>query len=494
MRRIKSISCILVVALAAVCSLPAVTADEDLSVGETFKELKSALENDSNISPEVKNALNKFGKAVSNLEQKLDADGEIPPEVLQDKIGEWFTNQDREKRLDGFFGTTEKKGLLERFSAYGDFRFRFESTTNSGSSTTGDPNNRTRTRYRARLRVGADYEVAPNMWVGGRLVTGPQDNPQSSHQTMSGNFQKWDVNLDRVYIHWAPFYDKPYQLGPTVSYTADLWLGKFSHYSIFKATGLSWDSDIQPEGIAMRNVFKGLPFVDEVQLNLAGYSLVENTDQQDASMAVMQMVFKKKFEIGLPAPLEWTLATGFYDINDTDTSADGSMIVSGGLPGGSTPTLVNHGGAVFQSHYELLDTIIEMQYKGIEFLGKKRPLKLTFDHVYNTNAEEDRLRGDGTQSRAVAFFVTLGEAKKKGDWRVGGAFFHVQRDGVYAPITTDDFPVIGNMKGGMVWIDYAVYDKVVLRLWGLWDEAIKAGVADVQDDHFRFRFQIDVKF
>ncbi|MFH1550457.1 MAG: putative porin [Planctomycetota bacterium] len=491
---IRSILSVFVATLMVVCSLPATAADEDLSVTETFSELKSALENDSNISPEVRDALNRFGKAVSNLERRFNADEQIPSGVLQNKISEWFENKDRQKRLDGFFGTTESKGFLERFSAYGDFRFRLESTTNSGGSTTGDPNNRTRTRYRVRLRVGGEYEVAPNTWVGARLVTGSQSDPQSSHQTMTHNFQKWDVNFDRIYLHWAPFNNKPCRICPTVDYTADFWLGKFGHDSVFKATSLLWDSSVQPEGIAIHNVFRGLPWIDEIHLNLAGYSLVEDADQQDASMAVMQVVLKKNCDVGLPAPLEWTFATGLYDINDTDTSADGSMIVSGGLPSGSTPTLVNRGGAVFQSHYELLDTIVEMQYRGIEFLGKKRPLKLTFDYIYNTNAAEDHAHGDGKQNRALAFFATFGEAKKKGDWCIGGAYFNVQRDGVYAPVTTCTFPVIGNMKGGWVFVDYALYDKVVLRLWGVWDNPLKAGAADEQDDHFRLRIQIDVKF
>ncbi len=491
MKKILIIRYLPVLALILLIGRIAMADDGDKSVTEAFRELQSALQNDPNISPDVRQALENFGKAVSKMENKSSG-GAVASEDLGKKIDQWFNNKKRLSKLDGFFGTSGKKGLLERLKVYGDFRFRLEATSNSGSSAHGDPNNRARTRYRARFRLGGEYEVAPNTWIGARLVTGSQSDAQSAHQTFDHNFQKWDVNLDRVYLHWAPFKSKPLSLGGDMKFTTDLWLGKFSHGKTFMHTGFMWDGDVQPEGIAMHNVIKGLGFIDELQLNLAGYVLTENKDQQDASMAVMQLVLKKKFNLGLAAPLEMTFATGFYDINDTDTNSDGSMIISRGVS--HSPTLVSRDGMVFQSHYEIWDNILEFKYKGIEFLGKKRPLKVTFNYIYNTHAADDKAHSAGKQNKAYAVMATFGEAKKRGDWRIGAAYAHIERDAVYAPVTTDDFAVIGNMKGGWIFVDYALWDKTVLRLWGLWDNPIDGQPDDSQDDHFRFRLQLDVKF
>jgi hypothetical protein len=473
--------------VAAVGAASAALADEEQSVSESFAELKTALDNDPNISPEVKKALNKFGKAVSKMEEQ-QAGGAVVPNRLSGKISEWFASKDRVARMDRFFGTYEEKGLLDRLKLFGDFRFRLESTTNSGSSS-ADPNNRVRTRYRVRFRFGGEYEICPTAWVGARVTTGTHDNQQSPHQTLDHNLDKWDVNFDRIYLHWAPFVHNPLSLGGDTTFTTDFWLGKFNHYKTFIATPLSWDSDVQPEGLAVHNVFKNVLCFDEVQLNLGAYALTENADQQDAWMGVYQMALKKKCDFGLPAPLEFTVASGLYYIQDTDTNADGSMIVARGIE--HSPTLQN---GVFQSDYHIWDNIFEVKYKGIEFLGKKRPLKLTFQYLHNFGANDDAAHRRSDQDNAFGLFAVFGETKKRGDWRVGAAYVYVEQDAVYPGVTTDDWPVLGNMKGGWLSFEYVLWEKTVLKLWGLWDDAIDHYAADSQDEHFRFRMQIDIKF
>lgn len=491
----KSIVALLVVMFIAAAAQAAAAEEKAASVSEAFEKLSKALAGDPAIAPEVKEALREFGRAVTRMEDKMGAVPEDGEAAAREKVAEWFGNAERCRRMEDFFGTAEKKGFIEKFSMFGDWRFRFETTTNSGGKD-ADPNNRTRTRYRMRLRLGGEYEVAPNAWIGARLVTGPRTDPLSANQTLDRNFQKWEFSLDNAYLHWAPLNGAPWKLGESMGYTADFWLGKFEHGKTFMHTPMSWDSNVQPEGIAMRNAFKRFGFLDELQLNLAGYVLTEDADQQDASMAVMQAVAKKTFDVGLPAPLEFALASGLYDINDTDTNANGSMIVSRGLSSSScTPTLVNHGGMVFQSNYELLDNILEMRYKGIEFMGRKMPLTLTGEYIYNTNAAPDEVHGDGKQNKAHSFSAKFGEAKKKGEWAVGAAYFYAERDALYSPVAAmTDFALAGNMKGAWACIDYAIFDNVVLKLWGLWDNPIKADAAGEIDEHFRLRMQIDVKF
>lgn len=477
--------------------------DKTPSVAESFKKLSSALEKDPNISPETKKALKEFGEAVAKMESKGGATQGGPS--AQSKVAEWFADEKNLRKFTDFFGKDkDTKGFLDRFTPYGDFRLRFEDTTNAGSKQASPPR-RDRVRYRARLRVGTDYEIAPQTaWLGARLVTGDRVEQQSANQTFGDDFSKWQVNLDRLYMHWEPFGAAPYTLSGATKYDPHVWAGKFQHP--FKSTNLMWLSDVQPEGLAVINSFKNVAgFLDEVQLNGASYILTEDADRSDSYITAGQLLMVKKFSVGLPEKLQLSWAESFYKIHDTHNDSMKSEILNN--PNGNfknPPTATAFG--TMQSEYELIDSLIELRYNNVQVGTKKMPLIGTFDYIYNVDASVDRVNLDGKQNKAYEGGVALGDPKKKGDWRVGGDIVHSERDGVFKPLTNDDWAVNNNFKGLDAYFDYAVWDNVYLRLWALWDSPLKevtgAGfdkngntVKTVdQVDHFRFRVEFNVKF
>jgi len=470
-------------------------ADDSEQAAKAFQEMSDALQKEPNLSPETKEKIKNFGEAVLKMKGPQAAPG------AQGKIADWFADEKNAKKFTDFFGGPDGKGFIDRISLNGDFRLRFENTTNAGS-TKGDPAHRDQARYRARLRFGAEYEVTPTAWIGARLVTGPRNEQQSANQTLGDDFSKWEVNFDRIYLHWAPYAQSPYKLCPTTTYEPHLWLGKFAHP--FKSTSLMWYSDVQPEGMALINSFKNVGgFLDEVQLNVATYFLTEDADQQDAWIGAAQLMATKKFDVGLPDKVQLTLAEAFYNIKDTANNDNKSEILNnsnGNFKNPPTATAFS----TLQSDYALLDSLIELKYGGIEICGRKKPLVLQFNYIHNMDANMDKVNMDGTQNNSYMFSVVLGDATKKGDWRIGGNVIHSERDGTFKPLTNADFAVVNNFNGIDLYFDYAVWNNAYMRLWALWDSPIheftttfdKDGNPTYSDQigHFRFRVEFNVKW
>lgn len=116
-----------------------------------------------------------------------------------------------------------------------DMRFRYE----MDDQVRGGKDDRDRDRQRIRLRLKGKFKANDNLLAGFRIVTG-SESLRSPHQTLghannSGNNADWGV--DRAYI----------KVGGG---GAALLLGKFG-LPIWNPGEILWDSDIQPEGIAL---------------------------------------------------------------------------------------------------------------------------------------------------------------------------------------------------------------------------------------------------
>jgi len=118
----------------------------------------------------------------------------------------------------------------------GDMRFRQE---NIDTDVRGKGVNESRQRIRARLKIEA--QINDEVDVGFRLVTA--GGQTSTNQSLEGSFDGKDVYFDRMFINWSPEFAK----GLTASF------GKFKQpwYNV-SSDGLVWDSDVNPEGVALK--------------------------------------------------------------------------------------------------------------------------------------------------------------------------------------------------------------------------------------------------
>lgn len=127
---------------------------------------------------------------------------------------------------------SEDSPWFERINVKGDLRLRYQSERNSDGQTR-------RGRFRIRGRLGADFEINEKTSLHAGIATGSGD-PRSTSVTLEGEFNAKQVNLDYAY--------GKLKLSDWVNIKA----GKIKQEEVFwQPTDLVWDTDINPEGVAV---------------------------------------------------------------------------------------------------------------------------------------------------------------------------------------------------------------------------------------------------
>ena len=134
-----------------------------------------------------------------------------------------LTTIDDQKRLSAF------ETALGRFKFTGDIRVRGESFN---QETTPD-------RNRARVRARFGFEGKVGDFTGGlSIASGSLGDPTSTNETLTNNFDRKTIGLDRAYVTYNPSNFKALQLTG----------GKFVYPWI--RTGVTFDPDLNPEGFS----------------------------------------------------------------------------------------------------------------------------------------------------------------------------------------------------------------------------------------------------
>ena len=203
-----------------------------------------------------------------------------------------------------------------RIRFYGDIRARYEMVnfpkgnnpafTNFGAINGGAPYNvsptnldappffntsEDRNRFRLRARLGLQADVNDHVEAGFRIATGENNSPVSTNQTFGSNgsnFSKYALWLDRAYLAWRPFADRPEPVEQEVDGVVSklevqralrpdlaVYVGRFDNPFVSE-TELVWDSDLGFDGAAVKastELSSGLkPFL------VAGAFPIFNTD------------------------------------------------------------------------------------------------------------------------------------------------------------------------------------------------------------------------
>ena len=127
----------------------------------------------------------------------------------------------KQKEIPGWVASTSIKG---------DLRYRYENREDDGSNA--------KDRQRIRGRIGVYGQVNDYIDYGVRLATG--GSATSSNQTLGDDNDAFDIFLDRIYVDIHPQQLKGAHV--VLGKMPQPWLGR---------TGLVWDSDLNPEGIAI---------------------------------------------------------------------------------------------------------------------------------------------------------------------------------------------------------------------------------------------------
>jgi hypothetical protein len=357
--------------------------------------------------------------------------------------------QDEDKKLSAL------QDLLGRFRFNGDLRVRGENFTQQGIQD--------RNRARLRVRFGVEGKLNEDFNAGIYLATGSLGDPTTTNETLTNNFDRKTIGLDKAFITYNPVAHK------WISATA----GKFLY--LWQRTAVTGDPDLNPEGFDQRFSFDVLgPVVKTVQ----GIELLYNESSagQDCYALGTQASAKLQFGPWTSTPsflsLKWNrpdaiLQASAFAVQATTTGAAGPPAVgpfpvpgegpgcAKGLGGPSfTPcpfaaygmtnaTFIDSKGlARFYSGFNYADFILNNQIKtGLERL----PLNLLLEFEDNRDAENHPLDaqgkvmpGLGVQNKEYGADFSVGQTKNKNDVQFGYAWLRQEQDADIASFGESD--------------------------------------------------------
>jgi hypothetical protein len=150
---------------------------------------------------------------------KLNSDLTDVKSTVQSQLVVAQDGQRRVSALESAFG---------RFRLSGDVRVRGEDFNQTGMAD--------RNRARVRVRFGFDGKLNEDFVGGLSLATGSLGDPSSTNETLTNNFDRKTIGLDRGYITYNPV------AYPWLSLTG----GKFAFP--WQRTSVTFDPDLNPEG------------------------------------------------------------------------------------------------------------------------------------------------------------------------------------------------------------------------------------------------------
>jgi hypothetical protein len=268
----------------------------------------------------------------------------------------------------------------------GDIRARYENR-DVADTTTKD-------RQRIRLRVGAYGKVNEQTDFGVRLATGGKRT--SSNDDLDGSASMKNIYLDQAFIDYHPE-----QVPGTHAF-----IGKMPQPWLSPGYGLIWDSDLNPEGVAVTYEKQFVPF--KLKAN-AGTFVMEDETGDDIQLWAGQLAVEKKFG-------DTTLTLGvsdYYFENAYSTTTN----LTDNKPNANTPG----------TDFNLVEG-----FGSYAFTVFKMPVKLDGQYVVNVDAASD----DDT---AYLAGITVGKAKGKGTWEVGYSWRDIGKDAVVAGLNDSDF-------------------------------------------------------
>ena len=428
--------------------------------------------------------------------------------------------------------TEERVARFGPFTFSGDFRLRDEPFF-GGSST------QAQVRHRGRMRARFYINARLNDEIGGglALATGHLDDSISSNQDFHRFYSRKAFDLDRAFITYTPRWFR--QLSLTG--------GKFA-YPWYR-TELTWDNDINPEGVAQTLNFAlpnapvlkrfavvsfVLPFAETSGVNF-------NFRPGDTNRSLRQSVV-----YGGQLQSEWQLAswvklsayTAFYNWHNADpvalsvnvanpSSPNNGTLRLGGFSlqnsvtvwtqsttvpasaGGTTNVNTSILNAQFGSKFGLLDTIARFD---IKTASAKWPVILLADFVQNTKAcsNAGNFLAPSAASGATITATTnapcnprdrqaywlegrIGRAAEQGDWQFAYTRMFIEREAVLGAFNFSDLRQNSSVSQHRVEAFYNFYRNVQLGFTGLFGRPLRAS-APAETILKRFQFDVLYRF
>lgn len=419
----------------------------------------------------------------------------------------------------GFDDANDKTGSFPDFNAINTGKpYDLADLTNFYPTINADER---RDRVAVRARFGFEADLNEGFTLGMRLATGSGSSPVSTNQTVGspGNFSKYSVWLDQAFLSWESAGDSALGLRALA--------GRFPN-PFFK-TELTWDDDIQLDGLALTADYR---LAERTKLfATTGLFPVFNTSFNFPANQPDKFASDDRYMAALQAGIDTRItdkirvkaALGYYIFDDIEGVPSDPYVPQSADDAGSSdgrrPGFAQKGNTYMPLRTILPDvsngfgTTNQFQYFGLasEFRPLVATLRVDFDHfepfqisfhsevVKNTAYDVNRFAGN--PAFAPIFFgggnsggdtgylvgVSVGDAAllERWDWRVGLDYRYLESDAMVDGFVDSDFGLGGtNQKGFTVSARMAVGSNVFLGARWLSSSEIEG--APLRIDTFQF--------
>jgi hypothetical protein len=295
------------------------------------------------------------------------------------------------------------KTWADSITLKGDLRYRYESI-NDDSKFDADKDNYTRQRDRIRARIGADAKLNDNLKAGIGLSTGGSD-PISGNSTLTDGGAKKEMRLDYGFFDYSFFLDKPYEVHGIA--------GKMKNPFITFPDDLSWDGDLNPEGLAVKSEWGG-DFA--TLIGNGGYFWIQERDSKDAAMlyagqGAVKMKFLPEVVLTIGAAINAFQNMRGYDVLDWEgkNNGYGNSTVNGTVAAGVT-------NKAWASEFTPVTAFAQLD---LRLLGQ--PLSFFVQELNNIDA-------DTSLDRGSLYGVTFGKAKNPKTYELGYSYAKLEKD------------------------------------------------------------------
>jgi hypothetical protein len=334
----------------------------------------------------------------------------------------------------------EEGHWTDAITPIGDVRLQYDAINEDGKEDIE--------RARYRIHVGASLLFSDS--VQGYFVLGTNgDNPVSDNKVFDGHYGFDDFGFARAYVDWS------------ANDRMRLYAGKMKN-PLFRPGGtpLFWDSDFNPEGLAL-SYQSGMLFV-----TTAAFVVEQRSSADDSLLYAAQGGFRRN----LSTENKLTAGLGYYDYTNT---IGNQPFKNRGARGNSVDA---DGNFIFD--YDVLQLFVQYD----TMLGEM-PFVVFADYAQNTEVN--------IHDAGFSFGFKAGKAKAPGTWQVSWAYQDIEADALIGAFNDSDFG-----GGGTDATGHLIKGKYVLaERWTLGGTLIITEVEkNAGSEHDYSRLQLDIEF
>ncbi|HEX8423773.1 MAG TPA: putative porin [Pyrinomonadaceae bacterium] len=398
----------------------------------------------------------------------------------------------------------------------GDIRVRYEGTFGQLNALTNADNpailgNELSTRHRARVRarLALRGQIGTQFDWGLRFATGTLTDVSSSNQTLTDFFSRKQFSLDQAYLTYRPAQVPGLRLQG----------GKFETPWLF--TELTFDADIQPEGINesytrdfKHDVFKNLSLVawqlpmlerqSAFVVGADGRASLDASRRGGRDLALYGAQARTRLALGSQSALTLSAADLYFSGTQFITPAQffggqlqvpvtvtlpatggapaqtvtgfaavpRDMLVAGSSLGVSiaSTNAVNRDGRL-SSGFNLVDLIARLELTH----NKRFPVTLLFNFVTNTQTHDVVVTGANGANRLIPndenhgywAEIQAGKARERGDLLLNYTFMRIEKDAVLTPFNFSDILQPSDVRAHRLIFTYTADPRVTFSITGL---------------------------